>query len=113
MAEVYLGGTSHLVDATEMAAANQTARIGVGLDAAEVSFCSSFGQVTPQRQSVQVTVDEEAAAGTHLVSLPRVAAFDARDPADGAVTAKAAEAEDQDGTAGDIGENDDGENDGN
>ncbi|MCF7699082.1 hypothetical protein [Loktanella sp. M215] len=43
----------------------------------------------------------------------RVAAFDARDPADGAVNAKAAEAEDQDGTAGAIGENDDGENDGN
>ncbi|MCF7699081.1 hypothetical protein [Loktanella sp. M215] len=58
MAAVYLDGTWHLVDATGMAAANQTARIGVGLDAAEVSFCFRFGQVTPQRQSVQVTVDE-------------------------------------------------------
>ncbi len=64
VAEVYLDGTRHLVDATGLAAANHIARIGVGLDAAEVSFCSSFGQVTPQRQSVQVTVDEEAAAGT-------------------------------------------------
>ncbi|MBU2360283.1 MAG: hypothetical protein KKB02_15375 [Alphaproteobacteria bacterium] len=113
MAAVYLDGTWHLVDATGMAAANQIARIGVGLDAAELSFCSSFGQVTSQHRSVQVTADEEAAAGTHFVSPPRFAAFDARDPADGAVTAKAAEAEDQDGTAGAIGENDDGENDGN
>jgi transglutaminase-like putative cysteine protease len=57
VAEVYLDGTWHLVDATGMAAANQIARIGVGLDAAEVSFLSSFGQVMLQNQSVQVTVD--------------------------------------------------------
>ena len=35
------------------------------------------------------------------------------DPTDGKVTAKAAEAEDQDGAAGDSGENEDGENDSN
>ena len=58
VAEVYLDGTWHLVDATGMAAANQIARIGVGLDAAEVSFFSSFGPVSLQNQSVQVTVDQ-------------------------------------------------------
>ncbi|SFR01558.1 transglutaminase-like domain-containing protein [Poseidonocella sedimentorum] len=58
VAEVYLDGTWHLVDATGMAAANQIARIGVGADAAEVSFLSSFGQVYLQNQTVEVTVSE-------------------------------------------------------
>lgn len=58
VAEVYLDGTWHLVDTTGMAAANQIARIGVGLDAGEVPFLSSFGQIDLQHQSVQVTVDE-------------------------------------------------------
>jgi len=57
VAEVYLEGTWHLVDATGMAAANQIARVGVGLDAAEVPFLTSFGQVSLQEQSVQVRVD--------------------------------------------------------
>ncbi len=56
VAEVYLDGTWHLVDATGMAAANQIARIGVGMDAAEVSFLSSFGQLRLQSQSVEVTI---------------------------------------------------------
>lgn len=56
VAEVYLDGTWHLVDATGMAAANQIARIGVGRDAADVSFLSSFGQVSLQSQSVEVTI---------------------------------------------------------
>ncbi|UYV38063.1 transglutaminase family protein [Rhodobacteraceae bacterium D3-12] len=56
VAEVYLDGTWHLVDATGMAAANQIARIGVGMDAAEVSFLTSFGQVSLQNQSVEVTI---------------------------------------------------------
>jgi len=56
VAEVYLDGTWHLVDATGMAAANQIARIGVGMDAAEVSFLSSFGQVSLLSQSVVVTI---------------------------------------------------------
>lgn len=50
VAEVYLVGTWHLVDATRMAAADQIARIGVGLDAAEVAFLTSFGPTTPQVQ---------------------------------------------------------------
>lgn len=56
VAEVYLDGTWHLVDATGMAAASQIARIGVGLDAAEVSFLTSFGPIILQNQSVQVSV---------------------------------------------------------
>lgn len=58
VAEVYLDNTWHLVDATGMAASNQIARIGVGLDAAEVSFLSSFGPIMFQNQSVQVTVED-------------------------------------------------------
>lgn len=58
VAEVYLDGTWYLVDATGMAAANQIAYIGVGMDAAEVSFLSSFGQVSLQGQSVTVTISE-------------------------------------------------------
>ncbi len=56
VAEIYLDGTWHLVDATGMAAANQIARIGVGMDAAEVSFLSSFSQVRLQNQSVEVKI---------------------------------------------------------
>lgn len=56
VAEVYLEGSWHLVDATGMAAANQIVRIGVGMDAAEVPFLSSFGSAILRRQSVSVLV---------------------------------------------------------
>jgi transglutaminase-like putative cysteine protease len=56
VAELYLNGTWYLIDAAAMAAANRVARIGVELDAAKVSFLSSFGQVMLRNQSVQVTV---------------------------------------------------------
>ncbi|AXS39743.1 transglutaminase family protein [Breoghania sp. L-A4] len=55
VAEVYLDGTWHLVDATGMAPADTIARIGVGPDAANVAFLSAFGQVTFVEQSVSVT----------------------------------------------------------
>ncbi|EAQ96044.1 transglutaminase-like domain-containing protein [Congregibacter litoralis] len=58
VAEVYLDHTWHLVDATGMAASNQIARIGIGLDAAEVSFLSSFGFIMFQNQSVQVNIED-------------------------------------------------------
>lgn len=58
VAEVYLEGTWHLVDATGMAAANQIARIGVGLDAAEVAFLSGFGPLDMQTQTVEVAIVE-------------------------------------------------------
>lgn len=54
VAEVYLAGAWHLVDATGMARADQIIQIGVGLDAAEVSFLSSFGAVTCISQTVNV-----------------------------------------------------------
>lgn len=56
VAEVYLGGTWHLVDPTGMATADQIARIGVGLDAAEVAFLASFGPATLLNQTVEVVV---------------------------------------------------------
>lgn len=55
VAEVYLDGTWHLVDATGMAAADDTARIGVGSDAAHVAFLSAFGRIDLVSQSVSVT----------------------------------------------------------
>ncbi len=54
--EVYLGGSWHLIDATGMARANQIVRIGVGQDAAEVPFLSSFGPAFLQTQTVNVNV---------------------------------------------------------
>lgn len=55
VAEVYLDGTWHLVDATGMAPADTIARIGVGADAAGVAFLSAFGQITLIKQTVSVT----------------------------------------------------------
>ncbi len=54
--EVYLGGTWHLIDPTGMARVNQIARIGVGLDAAEVAFLTSYGAITFVEQSVDVRI---------------------------------------------------------
>lgn len=57
MAEVFLDGAWHLVDATGMAQADATAVIGVGLDAAEVAFLSSYGPMQLIGQSVDVCAD--------------------------------------------------------
>jgi transglutaminase-like putative cysteine protease len=56
VAEVYLAGTWHLVDASGMAEANEIARIGVGLDAAETAFLSGFGHMELLHQSVQTNI---------------------------------------------------------
>lgn len=56
--EVFLEDAWHLVDATGMASSDQIARIGVGLDAAEVSFLSSYDLINFKAQSVQVTAVE-------------------------------------------------------
>lgn len=56
VAEIYLDHSWHLVDATGMAASNQIVRIGVGLDAAEVPFLSSFGPAMLRNQTVDVRV---------------------------------------------------------
>lgn len=55
VAEVYLAGAWHLIDATGMAAAADIIRIGVGRDAADVPFLSSFGAATLIEQRVAVS----------------------------------------------------------
>jgi transglutaminase-like putative cysteine protease len=54
VAEVFLDGAWHLVDATGMATAGQIAKIGVGRDAADVAFLTSFGPVMMVEQMVEV-----------------------------------------------------------
>jgi transglutaminase-like putative cysteine protease len=62
VAEVFLadptvpgGGAWHLVDATGMADAADTVKIGVGRDAADVSFMTVFGQADFGDKSVSAT----------------------------------------------------------
>ncbi|MEE2794475.1 MAG: transglutaminase family protein, partial [Pseudomonadota bacterium] len=49
------GGTWQLVDATGMADPAETIKIGVGRDAADVSFLTSFGANDFRSSSVRVT----------------------------------------------------------
>jgi transglutaminase-like putative cysteine protease len=55
VAEVYLDGNWHLVDPTAMADPTEIVRIGVGRDAADVSFMTSYGWMELIEQSVDVT----------------------------------------------------------
>ncbi|WP_114520659.1 transglutaminase family protein [Altererythrobacter sp. ZODW24] len=61
VAEVFLadadggGGTWQLVDATGMADSHETVKIGVGRDAADVSFMTTFGMADLTYQTVSVT----------------------------------------------------------
>ena len=61
VAEVFLadpdgpGGTWQLVDATGMADADETVKIGVGRDAADVSFMTTFGMANLTYKEVNVT----------------------------------------------------------
>lgn len=54
VAEVFLGGEWHLVDATGMATEGQMAKIGIGRDAADVAFLSAFGRCEMKEQEVDV-----------------------------------------------------------
>ena len=54
VAEVYLAGDWHLIDATGMAAADTMARIGVGRDAADIAFMVVYGPSELSEQSVSV-----------------------------------------------------------
>lgn len=54
VADVFLGGAWHLVDATGMAGGEGLVRIGVGRDAADVAFLSTYGKATMNSQSVAV-----------------------------------------------------------
>lgn len=55
VAEVFLGGEWHLVDATGMAIESAIAKIGIGRDAADVAFLTAFGYAQFEAQSVQVS----------------------------------------------------------
>ncbi len=52
VAEVWLEGNWHIVDPTKMAHPSEVARIGVGLDAAEVAFLTIFGRASMIYQRV-------------------------------------------------------------
>ncbi len=55
VAEVFLDGHWHLVDATGMATAGKMAKIGIGRDAADVAFLTAFRPVLMAGQTVEVT----------------------------------------------------------
>jgi transglutaminase-like putative cysteine protease len=54
VAEIYLGGAWHLIDATGMASATDIAIIGIGRDAGDVAFLTAFGPLEMNSQSVSV-----------------------------------------------------------
>ena len=54
VAEVFLGGEWHLVDATGMAREGSMAKIGIGRDAADVAFLTAYGPAWMNSQSVSV-----------------------------------------------------------
>jgi transglutaminase-like putative cysteine protease len=54
VAEVFLGGEWHLVDATGMAREAAMAKIGVGRDAADVAFLTAYGLAQMNSQRVEV-----------------------------------------------------------
>ncbi|MGB3711000.1 MAG: transglutaminase family protein [Erythrobacter sp.] len=65
LAEVFLadpelpgGGTWQIVDATGMADLNNTVKIGVGRDAADVSFITSFAPMNFRNSNVEVSADD-------------------------------------------------------
>lgn len=58
VAEVFLGGEWHLVDPTGMSKASEIVRIGVGRDAADISFMTSYGVMELKKQAVHVSCVE-------------------------------------------------------
>ncbi|WP_404337678.1 transglutaminase family protein [Sphingomonas sp. MMS12-HWE2-04] len=59
VAEVFLGGEWHMVDATGMAQEYAMAKIGVGRDAADVAFLTAYGWANFNRQQVTVQAAPE------------------------------------------------------
>lgn len=55
VAEVYLDKRWHLIDPTGMARACEIVRIGVGRDAADVSFLTSYGELSMKKQAIEVS----------------------------------------------------------
>lgn len=62
VAEVFLDGEWHLVDATAMATEATMVKIGIGRDAADVAFLTSFGAIELTSQSVMVSEEQRLAA---------------------------------------------------
>lgn len=56
VAEVFIGGEWHLVDATGMAREAGMAKIGVGRDAADIAFLTAFGAAQMNAQQIEVTM---------------------------------------------------------
>jgi transglutaminase-like putative cysteine protease len=56
VAEVFLDGAWYLIDATGMASGEDMVKIGVGRDAADTSFLTSYGAAQLNRQTVEVSV---------------------------------------------------------
>lgn len=59
VAEVYLDGDWHMVDATGMTKPTETARICVGRDAADIAFLTAYREMWLVEQSVKVERHEE------------------------------------------------------
>ncbi len=57
IAEVYLDGAWHLVDATGMSRPGAVAVVGVGADAAEIAFLTTYGPMYLNNQSVSVVAE--------------------------------------------------------
>lgn len=55
VAELFIGGEWHLLDATGMAQEGAMAKIGVGRDASDVAFLTSFGVAVMNSQLVEVS----------------------------------------------------------
>ena len=55
MAEVFLDNTWYIVDATGMSTPDAMAKIGVGRDAADVSFLTSYGPAYINSQAILVS----------------------------------------------------------
>lgn len=58
VAQVWLDGAWHLVDPTGMASADRMAIIGVGRDAADIAFMTSYGFAQMTAQKVEVRAEE-------------------------------------------------------
>jgi transglutaminase-like putative cysteine protease len=54
VAELWLAGAWHLVDATGMASCGDLARVAVGRDATDIAFMTVFGRATMNAQRVSV-----------------------------------------------------------
>ena len=55
VAELWIGGDWHLVDATRMASCADLVRVAVGRDATDIAFMTVFGKATLNQQTVAVT----------------------------------------------------------